>query len=146
MKVNQYKTYSMKKILNLVQNTKPGISNTQIPSGLGRVLKYGESDAALQLPHSAKLRDRLAQNRVKLKKQLSQPKTIIRPEVLNALMVQPQTSPKETSTLQAIPLKKYSNQDTFQQKDLERKTMRYLGNSRDPFFQVRNVNHYTIRE
>lgn len=146
MKVTNFKTYSMKKILSLVQNRASNIPNSHIPRGLGRSLALDETQTTIQLPHSSKLRERLAQNKAKLKKQSSQNRMLIRPEVLDALMVQPQASSKETSTLQAIPLKKYSNQDAYEKKDLERKAMRYLSNSRDPFFQVRNVNHYTILE
>jgi len=146
MKITSFKTYSIAKILKSIPRVQLSTLDSPPPPGLKKTEQTEKPLPISQMPYSSKLRERLAKNQLKLKRESGANRLQIRPEVLEALMVQPEKSGPEAPSIQSIPLKRYSNQDSYSRQNVERKTMRYLSNARDPFFQVRNISHYTVVE
>jgi hypothetical protein len=146
MKVTNFKTYSLSKILKSIPKVQLSTLDTPLPPGLKKSEDNQRALPVSLLPYSSKLRDRLTKNQAKLKRESGAKRLPIRAEVLQALLVQPHKEATTTPSIRSIPLKRYSNQDAFLQQNVEKKTMRYLSNARDPFYQIRNVRHFNTVE
>lgn len=145
MQVTYFKTYSSKSVRKALEKLQ---FHTLELSGL----KQKKQDNQEQIntlnisQYSTRLRRIINQNRQKLAKSgNTKTRFKIRPEVIEALIGSREVQQTSEISIKSLPLKKYSNQDAFRLRDRQRNVLKYLGNDRDPYFQLRHNNYFVVR-
>lgn len=143
MQLTYFKTYSSTSVRKAIEKLQ---LNTLDFSGLKKQERNSrESSQFISLKtFSSKLNQRIVQNRNKLSRNpTSKSRLRIRPEVLEALLGSERELQSCEVNIKSLPLKRYSNQDAFRLRDRKINVLKYLGNDRDPYFQLRH-NHYLV--
>ena len=97
---------------------------------------------------STRLKKRIADNRQKLLRKPATKKIKLRKEIMRLLTGvdnRQKDNTKNGTTIKSIPIKRYTNQDAYMLKDRDLKVLKYLGNDRDPYYQLRNINHVSYQ-
>lgn len=145
MQVTYFKTYSSKSVRKAIEKLQ---FHTLELSGLKQIKQdnQDQSHTINMSQYGTRLRKTINQNRQKLVRSVNtKPKFRIRPEVLKALVGSREVQQTSEISIKSLPLKKYSNQDAFRLRDRQRNVLKYLGNDRDPYFQLRHNNYFVVR-
>ncbi|MCO4782575.1 MAG: hypothetical protein KC646_09630 [Candidatus Cloacimonetes bacterium] len=145
MKISFFKTY--KSINSNSSNvTKTQKFEFQVPKALSHS-KESEKPSNLKMAFGTKLIQRLDANRSKLKKSNSKANLQIKKRLETLLGSNDSLEDsKITKTLDKIPLKRYSSEDTKALKDYELNILKYVGNHKDPYGKIRGFNNISLRK
>ncbi len=142
MRVTYFKTYALRKSNRLSPKTKAAAMAPPPPAALAD--KGGpreESPWPEFMVLSNRLRERLERNRRKLMRRRNSKRVNLPRDLLEALKLKPLLRQDSATTIERIPLRRYSNQDLVTPDEIKRQTRRYFSNSQDPYYKVRNPNH-----
>jgi hypothetical protein len=144
MRVTYFKTYALRKSTRISNNSTVTAMSPPPPPPPSLVDKGASRDEStwpefMVLSH--RLRERLDKNRKKLMRRKNSRRVALPSKLLEALRLKPIGRVDSASTIQGIPLGRYSNQTLVTPDEILRQTRRYFSNSQDPYFQIRNPSH-----
>jgi|GEM_PF-1031405 len=141
MQVSYFKTYSSKKVKQAVRKIQLNTLNEN--ALLNHRLQAKEKEAPTKFELTPELKKRLSQNRKKLGRKSKASKVALKSEWVRALFPEQESSQiiseSTTATLEKLPLKPKQQHNLKQDRELL--VLKYQGNCKDPYYQLRNVSH-----
>jgi predicted nucleotidyltransferase len=141
MKISPFKTYSISR--KTIQNQEVENAVPKASSALFKSEPQSEEAPALSL--SSKLIEQIKRNKESLKKS----RGISRQQLKNRLLQLLDTYEGDPELMEDYSFlrngnQRFSSQDTWYLLNMEANVLRYMGNDRDPYWQIRNFRHLSI--
>jgi hypothetical protein len=145
MKISPFKTYSISNRSIPASKVETAVPE-KAPLSLMDKRSLPQSEEQVQtFTLSSKLLSRINKNKDTLRKKRKPSKIQLKKE-LERLISTEETQEMEECPRVELTNKHWSSQDTWYLTNIEKNVLRYMANDRDPYYQIRNYQHVSLRK